>query len=75
MVSGRNASSRWKGGLPALMVVNKKIDAMRALGVDPVRKLVTPRLFSSIAMLFFLTILANACGHCGRRAVASTYWD
>jgi phospholipid/cholesterol/gamma-HCH transport system permease protein len=33
------------------------------------RKLVTPRLFSSIAMLFFLTILANACGIAGGGAV------
>jgi phospholipid/cholesterol/gamma-HCH transport system permease protein len=30
---------------------------------------VTPRLFSSIAMLFFLTILANACGIAGGGAV------
>jgi phospholipid/cholesterol/gamma-HCH transport system permease protein len=38
---------------------------MRALGVDPVRKLVTPRIFSTIVMLFFLTIVADACGIAG----------
>ena len=67
MVSGRNASSM--ASELGSMVVTEQIDAMRALGVDPVRKLVTPRLFSSIAMLFFLTILANACGIAGGGAV------
>jgi phospholipid/cholesterol/gamma-HCH transport system permease protein len=47
------------------MVVTEQIDAMRALGVDPMRKLVTPRLFSCITMLFFLTILADAFGILG----------
>ena len=67
MGSGRNASSM--ASELGSMVVTEQIDAMRALGVDPVRKLVTPRLFSSIAMLFFLTILANACGIAGGGAV------
>ena len=29
------------------MVVTEQIDAMRALGVDPMRKLVTPRVFAT----------------------------
>src|SRR5208283_3158128 len=60
MVSGRNASSM--ASELGSMVVTEQIDAMRALGVDPIRKLVTPRLFSCICMLFFLTILADAFG-------------
>ena len=67
MVSGRNASSM--ASELGSMVVTEQIDAMRALGVDPVRKLVTPRIFSSIAMLFFLTIVADACGILGGGAV------
>ena len=47
------------------MVVTEQIDAMRALGVDPVRKLVTPRIFACISMLFFLTIVADAFGILG----------
>ena len=47
------------------MVVTEQIDAMRALGVDPMRKLVTPRLFACITMLFFLTIVADAFGILG----------
>ncbi len=60
MVSGRNASSM--ASELGSMVVTEQIDAMRALGVDPMRKLVTPRIFASIAMLLFLTIVADAFG-------------
>jgi phospholipid/cholesterol/gamma-HCH transport system permease protein len=63
MVSGRNASSM--ASELGSMVVTEQIDAMRALGVDPMRKLVTPRLFSCITMLLFLTILADAFGIIG----------
>jgi phospholipid/cholesterol/gamma-HCH transport system permease protein len=67
MLSGRNAS-----GIASelgSMKVTEQIDAMRALGVDPMRKLVTPRLFACISMLLFLTILADACGILGGGAV------
>lgn len=67
MVSGRNASSM--ASELGSMVVTEQIDAMRALGVDPMRKLVTPRLYSSIAMVFFLTIVADALGTLGGAAV------
>ena len=67
MVSGRNASSM--ASELGSMVVTEQIDAMRALGVDPLRKLVTPRIFATIAMLFFLTIVADACGILGGAAV------
>ena len=67
MVSGRNASSM--ASELGSMVVTEQIDAMRALGVDPMRKLVTPRIYASIAMLFFLTIVANAFGILGGGAV------
>jgi phospholipid/cholesterol/gamma-HCH transport system permease protein len=63
MVSGRNASSM--ASELGSMVVTEQIDAMRALGVDPIRKLVTPRIFASIFMLLFLTIVADASGILG----------
>jgi len=63
MVSGRNASSI--ASELGSMVVTEQIDAMRALGVDPMRKLVTPRIFSCITMLLFLTIVADAFGILG----------
>ena len=67
MVSGRNASSM--ASELGSMVVTEQIDAMRALGVDPLRKLVTPRIFACITMLFFLTIVADALGILGGAAV------
>ncbi len=67
MVAGRNASSI--ASELGSMVVTEQIDAMRALGVDPMRKLVTPRIFASVTMLLLLTIVADACGIAGGSAV------
>lgn len=67
MVSGRNASSI--ASELGSMVVTEQIDAMRALGVDPMRKLVTPRIFASITTLLLLTIVADAFGIAGGAAV------
>jgi phospholipid/cholesterol/gamma-HCH transport system permease protein len=58
MVSGRNASGM--ASELGSMKVSEQIDAMRALGTDPYRKLVTP-----LFMLFFLTIISDACGIAG----------
>ena len=44
------------------MVVSQQIDAMRALGTDPVRKLVTPRLIALLISLPLLTVLADVLG-------------
>jgi phospholipid/cholesterol/gamma-HCH transport system permease protein len=53
------------------MIVTEQIDAMRALGTDPTKKLVTPRVISTVIMLFFLTILGDFMGLLGGGAVAS----
>jgi phospholipid/cholesterol/gamma-HCH transport system permease protein len=68
MVSGRNTSGM--ASELGSMKVSEQLDAMRALGTDPVRKLVTPRLVATIIMLFFLTIIADACGTAGGAMVA-----
>lgn len=70
MVSGRNASGM--ASEIGSMKVTEQIDAMRALGTDPVRKLVTPRLFATIFMLFFLTIMSDAVGIAGGALVSVT---
>jgi phospholipid/cholesterol/gamma-HCH transport system permease protein len=44
------------------MVVSQQIDAMRALGTDPVRKLVAPRLFALVISLPLLTVIADMVG-------------
>jgi phospholipid/cholesterol/gamma-HCH transport system permease protein len=53
------------------MVVTEQIDAMRALGTDPMKKLVTPRVVSTVFMLFFLTILSDLLGLTGGLMVAT----
>ena len=60
MVSGRNASGM--ASELGSMMVTEQIDAMRALGTDPLKKLVTPRLFATVIMLFFLTIISDTVG-------------
>jgi phospholipid/cholesterol/gamma-HCH transport system permease protein len=69
MVSGRigSAISAELGS----MVVSQQIDAMRALGTDPNRKLVAPRLIALIFMLPLLTIAADIFGIIGGGIVAS----
>jgi len=52
------------------MQVSEQIDAMRALGTDPVKKLVTPRVIATVAMLFFLTIISDFVGIAGGGAVS-----
>jgi len=44
------------------MTVSQQIDAMRALGTDPVRKLVAPRLIALIITLPLLTVIADLVG-------------
>jgi phospholipid/cholesterol/gamma-HCH transport system permease protein len=60
MVAGRNASGM--ASELGSMKVTEQIDAMRALGTDPVQKLVTPRLIATCVMLPLLVIIADFVG-------------
>jgi phospholipid/cholesterol/gamma-HCH transport system permease protein len=44
------------------MVVSQQIDAMRALGTDPIRKLVMPRIIALLISLPLLTVIADMFG-------------
>jgi phospholipid/cholesterol/gamma-HCH transport system permease protein len=68
MVAGRNSSGM--ASELGSMVVTEQIDAMRALGTDPTKKLITPRVVSTVFMLFFLTIISDLLGLVGGGAVA-----
>jgi phospholipid/cholesterol/gamma-HCH transport system permease protein len=68
LVAGRNAS-----GIASelgSMVVTEQVDAMRALGTDPVRKLVTPRVVAMVLMLPLLVAVADFVGLGGGFIVA-----
>ena len=70
MVSGRNASGM--ASELGSMKVTEQIDAMRALGTDPLQKLVTPRLIATAVVLPLLTIIADALGMVGGYFIAAT---
>ena len=63
MVAGRNASGM--ASELGSMKVTEQIDAMRALGTDPYKKLVTPRVVATVFMMFFLTIISDLVGLVG----------
>jgi phospholipid/cholesterol/gamma-HCH transport system permease protein len=69
VVAGRNSSGM--ASELGSMVVTEQIDAMRALGTDPLKKLVTPRVLATTVMLFFLTILGDLLGLIGGSFVAA----
>jgi phospholipid/cholesterol/gamma-HCH transport system permease protein len=81
LVAGRNSSGM--ASEIGSMIVTEQIDAMRALGTDPMKKLVTPRVVSTVFMLFFLTILSDFVGLAGGLMVsklllkldARQYWN
>ena len=56
------------------MMVTEQINAMRALGTDPVKKLVVPRIIATTTMLPLLTIVANTIGLMGGLFVAVYVW-
>ena len=81
VVAGRTAS-----GIASelgSMQVTEQIDAMRALGTDPIQKLVTPRLIAACFVLPLLTIIADFVGIFGGFLIAfftltlppSQYWN
>jgi phospholipid/cholesterol/gamma-HCH transport system permease protein len=52
------------------MAVTEQVDAMRALGASPIRKLVLPRVIAITAMLPVLTLLADFLGMIGGLFIA-----
>ena len=63
LVAGRNSSGM--ASELGSMKVTEQIDAMRAMGVDPTKKLVTPRVIATVVMLFFLSIISDLVGMVG----------
>jgi len=68
MVAGRNSSGM--ASELGSMKVTEQIDAMRALGTDPVMKLVKPRLMATAIVLPLLTAIADFLGLVGGWLVA-----
>src|SRR6187397_36868 len=64
------------------MVVTEQISALRALGTDPIRKLVVPRVIAGVFMAPILTVISDLMGIMGGGIIAvqqlqvpaSVYW-
>jgi phospholipid/cholesterol/gamma-HCH transport system permease protein len=69
LVAGRNSSGM--ASELGSMLVTEQVDAMRAMGTDPIRKLVTPRLLATVLMLPLLTAMADFLGLIGGYLVSS----
>ena len=55
------------------MSVSEEIDALRVMGINPIRYIVTPRVFASIAVLPVLTMYSVVIGIWGGSIVSQSY--
>jgi phospholipid/cholesterol/gamma-HCH transport system permease protein len=56
----------------ASMVVTNQVDALRAMGVDPIRRLVVPRMLASLVMVPLLTLVYDAVAILGGGLISVT---
>ncbi len=73
LVAGRTGSA-FTAQL-ATMKVSEEVDALRAMGIDPIEILVIPRVLALIVALPLLTVFADAMGILGGMVMASTMLD
>ena len=73
MVAGRSASA-FAASL-GLMQLNEEVDALRVLGLNPIRILVAPRLFALLIALPLLTCLSDLAGLAGGWLMGVTVLD
>jgi phospholipid/cholesterol/gamma-HCH transport system permease protein len=68
LVAGRNATGM--ASQLGSMVVTEQVDAMRSMGVDPISKLMTPRVFATVFILPLLVAVGDCAGLLGGFLVA-----
>ncbi|MGQ1890790.1 ABC transporter permease [Thermophagus sp. OGC60D27] len=73
MVAGRSGSSI--AAEIATMKVTAEIDALRTMGLNPIRFVVVPKIYGSLITLPFLTLLACMAGIFGGAVAANLYLD
>ena len=57
------------------MAVTEQVDAIRAMGADPIRKLVLPRVLACALALPMLTLISDVLGVLGGMLIASTQFS
>jgi phospholipid/cholesterol/gamma-HCH transport system permease protein len=69
LVAGRNATAM--ASELGSMVVSDQVDAMRGFGIDPIRKLMTPRVLATVITLPLLVAVGDVAGLLGGYIVAN----
>src|SRR5262245_31128164 len=69
MVAGRSGSGM--ASELGSMLVTEQVNAVRALGTDPIKKLVVPRVAAATLMMPLLVVVADALGILGGLAVSA----
>jgi phospholipid/cholesterol/gamma-HCH transport system permease protein len=69
LIAGRNATAM--ASELGSMVVTEQVDAIRVFGIDPIRKLMTPRVIVTVLMLPLLVALGDCAGLVGGFLIAS----
>jgi phospholipid/cholesterol/gamma-HCH transport system permease protein len=69
LVAGRNATAM--ASELGSMVISDQVDAMRGFGIDPIRKLMTPRVLATVLTLPLLVAVGDCAGLLGGFMVAS----
>src|ERR1700730_13159311 len=69
LVAGRNATAM--ASELGSMVITEQVDAIRAFGIDPIRKLMTPRVLATVLVLPLLVALGNCAGLIGGLLMAN----
>src|ERR1700756_2933258 len=69
LVAGRNATGM--ASELGSMVVTEQVDAIRAFGIDPIRKLMTPRVLATVLTLPLLVAVGDGAGMLGGFLVAT----
>jgi phospholipid/cholesterol/gamma-HCH transport system permease protein len=57
------------------MTVTEQVDAVRALGADPIKKLVVPRVYACLVVMPLLTVLADVTGFLAGAGVTKFEYD
>jgi phospholipid/cholesterol/gamma-HCH transport system permease protein len=69
LVAGRNSTGM--ASQLGSMLVTEQVDAIRGLGIDPIRKLMTPRVLAAVLILPLLVAIGDCAGLLGGFLVAT----
>ena len=73
LVAGRSGSAI--AAEIATMKVTSELDALKTMGLNPIRFVVTPKLYAALITMPFLVVLANLAGILGGGVAANIYLD